>query len=262
MPARTRGALSGDVIAPDDNASSPLPAAEAEQLRRDSAALTLKVQLLEFEVRRLKHDLWGRKSERFVPGEDRQEKFFEDLPAPVAPTPPLPAPKPAVGLKPARKIAMGPKPVATDWPAGVLPRARMHASVLAHLATAHFADPLPYYRIEQQLGRVGVDLPRNCQVSPMAQLDKLVEPLVRTMRDDVLGSGYVGLDASPIPLLDPARPGAAPSDSTRGLSRNTSIWLSTHCFATAGLDTQSFASRPRLRVPSDCSAKYSGCFSR
>ncbi len=224
MPARTRGALSGDVIAPDDNASSPLPAAEAEQLRRDSAALTLKVQLLEFEVRRLKHDLWGRKSERFVPGEDRQEKFFEDLPAPVAPTPPLPAPKPAVGLKPARKIAMGPKPldpalprenivlpapdlaklicpetkrpmqptfvehlevlarkpaeyyvkrferavyvspaktapVATDWPAGVLPRARMHASVLAHLATAHFADPLPYYRIEQQLGRVGVDLP-------------------------------------------------------------------------------------------------------
>ena len=294
MPARARAARSGDVIATDDNAASPLPAAEAEQLRRDNAALTVKVQLLEFEVRKLKHDLWGRKSERFVPGEDRQEKFFEDLPAPVAPTPAPSAPKAAVGPKPARKIAMGPKPldpalprenivlpapdlaqlicpetkrpmlpafvehlevlarkpaeyyvkrfertvyvsaaktapVATDWPADVLPRARMHASVLAHLATAHFADHLPYYRIEQQLGRVGVDLPRNCQVSLMAQLDKLVEPLVRTMRDDVLGSGYVGLDATPIPLLDPARPGAA---------REATLWAYRGAAGTVWFDFQ------------------------
>jgi transposase len=100
-------------------------------------------------------------------------------------------------------------PVATPWPADVLPRARVHASVVAYLATTHFADHQPYYRIEQQLSRIGVDLPRNCQVSLMRQLDTLVEPLVKAMRQEVLGCGYVFLDATPIPLLDPTRPGVA-----------------------------------------------------
>ena len=80
-------------------------------------------------------------------------------------------------------------PVATEWPADVLPRARMHVSVIAHVATAHYADHLPFYRIEQQMARIGVDLPRNCQVSLMSQLDRLVEPLVRAIMRDVLGRG-------------------------------------------------------------------------
>lgn len=273
MRAGSSDAHSGRVIAPDDNAPGLRPDAEVERLRREKATLETKVQLLEFEVRKLKLDLWGRKSERLGPRDDRQEEMFPELPAPAAPVPP-PAAKPASAPKSARRAPMGPKPldpalprvnitlpdpdlsqlicpetkrprrpgfvehlevlarkpaefyvkryqrtvyvndakdapVATDWPADVLPRARMHVSVLSHIATAHFADHLPYYRIEQQLGRVGVDLPRNCQVSLMAQLDRLVEPLVKALRADVLGSGYVGLDATPIPLLDPARPGSA-----------------------------------------------------
>lgn len=34
-------------------------------------------------------------------------------------------------------------PVATPWPADVLPRARMHVSVIAHVAAAHYAEHLP-----------------------------------------------------------------------------------------------------------------------
>jgi transposase len=99
-------------------------------------------------------------------------------------------------------------PVYAPWPADVLPRSRMHASVVAHLATAHYCDHLPFHRIEQQLARVGVDLPRNCQVSLMRQLDRLVAPLVKAMKQLVLASGYLMVDATPVKVCDPQRPGA------------------------------------------------------
>ena len=100
-------------------------------------------------------------------------------------------------------------PVMTPWPADVLPRARMHASVVAHIAAAHFSEHVPYYRLEQQLARTGVALARSTQVSLMTQLDTLVAPLVTHLKALVLGSGYVHLDATPVDVCDPARPGAA-----------------------------------------------------
>jgi transposase len=101
-------------------------------------------------------------------------------------------------------------PVYSRWPDEVLPRSRTHASVVAHIACAHFADHQPYFRIEGQLARVGVRLPRNCQVSLMRQLDERVVPLVRHLKMEILGSGYVQLDATPINIADPARPGRRP----------------------------------------------------
>lgn len=100
-------------------------------------------------------------------------------------------------------------PVYAPWPADVLPRARVHASIVAHIAAAHFCEHQPYHRLEKHLERVGVDLPRVCQVSLMAQLDERMEPLVEAICAQVLASGYVHLDATPIDLCDPARPGAA-----------------------------------------------------
>ena len=88
-------------------------------------------------------------------------------------------------------------PLATPWPAGVLPRARMHASVIAHIAAAHYSEHLPFYRLEQQLARTGVTLARSTQVSLMTQLDALVAPWVTHLKTAVLSSGYVHLDATP-----------------------------------------------------------------
>lgn len=99
-------------------------------------------------------------------------------------------------------------PVYSPWPAEVLPRARVHVSIVAHVAAAHYCEHLPFHRIEQQLARVGVDLPRVCQVSLMAQLDRMVEPLLEAEKKEVFGSGYIQVDATPIDLCDPARPGA------------------------------------------------------
>lgn len=102
-------------------------------------------------------------------------------------------------------------PVATPWPDDLLPRARMHVSVVAHIAAAHFSEHVPYYRLEKQLARTGVSLPRSTQVSLMTQLDELVAPLVEQLRTCVLASGYVHLDATPVDVCDPVRPGAARS---------------------------------------------------
>jgi len=100
-------------------------------------------------------------------------------------------------------------PVATPWPNDVLPRARVHVSVVAHLAAAHYAEHLPFYRLEQQLARTGVTLARSTQVALMTQLDALVAPFVAHLKTAVLGSGYVHLDATPVDVCDPARPGRA-----------------------------------------------------
>lgn len=107
-------------------------------------------------------------------------------------------------------------PVATPWPADVLPRSGVHASVVAHIAAAHFSEHLPYYRLEQQLARTGITLPRSTQVSLMAQLETLVAPLVAHIKTRVLGSGYVHLDATPVDVCDPARPGEA---------RSATLWV-------------------------------------
>lgn len=102
-------------------------------------------------------------------------------------------------------------PLATPWPADLLPRSGVHASIVAHIAAAHFSEHVPYYRLEQQLARTGVSLARSTQVSLMAQLDTLVAPLVEYLRDMVLASGYVHLDGTPVDVCDPGRPGEARS---------------------------------------------------
>ena len=117
-------------------------------------------------------------------------------------------------------------PVYAPWPADVLPRARVHASIVAHIAAAHFCEHAPYYRMEKQLERIGVDLPRVCQVSLMAQLAERMQPLVAAIRAQVLESGYVHLDATPIDLCDPGRPGAT-RESTLWAYRATTgpVWF-------------------------------------
>ena len=117
-------------------------------------------------------------------------------------------------------------PVYGPWPADVLPRARVHASIVAHIAAAHFCEHTPYYRLEKHLERLGVELPRVCQVSLMAQLEERVQPLVAAIQAQVWQSGYIHLDATPIDLCDPARPGAV-RESTLWAYRATDgpVWF-------------------------------------
>ena len=117
-------------------------------------------------------------------------------------------------------------PAYCEWPADVLPRARVHVSIVAFLAAAHFCEHQPYHRIEKHLERIGVALPRNTQVSLMAELDERMRPLVAALKKCVWAAGYIHLYATPIDLLDPGRPGAA-REATLWAYRSSdgSVWF-------------------------------------
>ena len=137
-------------------------------------------------------------------------------------------------------------PVYAAWPADVLPRARVHASIVAHVAAQHFCEHQPFYRLEKQLARVGVDLPRVCQVSLMAQLDERIRPLTAAIKAQIWQSGYLHLDATPIDVCDPGRPGAV---------REATLWAYR---ATAGPVWFDFQGSKSPRHPTECLADFRG----
>ena len=98
-------------------------------------------------------------------------------------------------------------PVSTPWPDDVFARARVHASVFGHLAAEHYCEHAPFARIEKKWERSGLRLPRATQVSLMTQLEKIVRPVVAALKDRLMQKDYLHLDATPLRLCDPARPG-------------------------------------------------------
>jgi transposase len=99
-------------------------------------------------------------------------------------------------------------PVYAPWPDEVLPRARVHASIVGFVAAEHYSNHQPFNRIEQTLSRQGIELPRVTQVSMMEQLDRLTTPLVAALKTSILTDKYLHIDATPIDECDPQRPGA------------------------------------------------------
>ena len=107
--------------------------------------------------------------------------------------------------------------IGSPWPATILPRSRVHVSVIAHVADAHFLQHQPLARIESTFERMGAHLPRSNMVNHLDRLDELLEPFNALMLKRILDSGYVHLDATPVPLLDRTRPGAAREATFWGL---------------------------------------------
>jgi hypothetical protein len=180
---------------------------ENERLRREKEQWAIDKRILELKVEKLQRQLWAKKSERLVTGEDKQKLLFQD------PTPQKPAETPAPQRwRGERKsqVPKGPKPldpslpreiikvadpdlkelicpetkrpmqpgfieqievlarrapefyvkvyqrwvfvspakvapVYSPWPSGILSRSRVHASVVAYLAAAHYCEHLPLY---------------------------------------------------------------------------------------------------------------------
>jgi len=88
-------------------------------------------------------------------------------------------------------------------PEPLLDRCYAGPSLLAYLAVSRFADHLPYYREEDILRRSGLTLHRSTQWRWIRGLSKQLLPLVDLMRERLLGSKVLGIDETPIPILDP-----------------------------------------------------------
>jgi len=98
-------------------------------------------------------------------------------------------------------MAMVPKPF--------LNRSMAGTSLLAYIATSRFADHIPYYRLEDILRRVGLTFHRATLWRWTHGMAKSLTPLVERMRERLLRSHVLGIDETPIPILDPT------SDRTR-----------------------------------------------
>lgn len=71
-------------------------------------------------------------------------------------------------------------------------------SLLAYLTVGRFADHLPYYRLEDILGRSGFRINRSTQWRWMRALARGVTPLVDLMWERALLSEVLGLDETPV----------------------------------------------------------------
>ena len=78
-------------------------------------------------------------------------------------------------------------------------------SLLAGLAVNHFADHLPYYRLEEILGRSQLVIDRSTQCRWMMRLANELIPLIELMRSLVLASPVVQADETPVKMLAPGQ---------------------------------------------------------
>jgi transposase len=80
--------------------------------------------------------------------------------------------------------------------------------LLAGMVVERFADYLPYYRVEERISRLGLSIPRSTIARWMIDLSQQVLPLVELIRQQVLASGVVCIDETPVMLLKPGSPKA------------------------------------------------------
>ncbi len=85
-------------------------------------------------------------------------------------------------------------------PASPIPKSQASSSLLAHLITAKYADHLPLHRIERQLHRLGLVLPRRTQGDWMMACGVLVQPLIDQMAREVRDRGHIYTDDTTLPL--------------------------------------------------------------
>lgn len=92
--------------------------------------------------------------------------------------------------------------ISADRPARIL-NCFAGPSLLAGLAVNHFADHLPYYRLEEILGRSKLEIDRSTQCRWMIRLADELAPLVDLMRSLALQSAVVLGDETPVKMLVP-----------------------------------------------------------
>lgn len=74
-------------------------------------------------------------------------------------------------------------------------------SALAYLTVSRFADHLPYYRLEDILGRSGLRIDRSTQWRWMHRVAGAVTPLVDLLWKRTLASSIIGMDETPVKQL-------------------------------------------------------------
>jgi transposase len=95
--------------------------------------------------------------------------------------------------------------VCAAMPTMPIPKSNAGASLLAHLIVSKFVDHLPFYRKSKMFQRQGISLAESTISGWFAKSCDLLEPLYEQMKKQLLTSGYIQADETPIKVLDPAK---------------------------------------------------------
>ena len=88
-------------------------------------------------------------------------------------------------------------------PARIAPGGFASAGLVAWVLTAKYADHLPLHRQEKMLARWGAPISRQNLCDWVGLATPFLEPLVKLMKADLLKSGYVQADETPVKCNDP-----------------------------------------------------------
>jgi transposase len=87
-------------------------------------------------------------------------------------------------------------------PPQAIPKSNASPGLLAHIAVAKYQDGLPLFRLEVIFARLGIHLPRNTMANWMIKCRELLQPLYNILNDQLLESGYIHMDETPVQVLN------------------------------------------------------------
>ena len=92
----------------------------------------------------------------------------------------------------------------TPLPPQPIPRSNATPGTLTYLIIAKYLEGLPLYRLERQLTRYGMPVPRATLANWMIQCGQLVQPQINLMRDQLLSYDIIAMDESRYQVLKEA----------------------------------------------------------
>ena len=111
-------------------------------------------------------------------------------------------------IRPKYALKDGDGVIIAEMPTTPLPRTNAGASLLAHLLVGKYQDHLPLHRQIAIFTRSGVHLKASTVSDWVQSAAELLEPLYLKLRERVMGSTYIQMDESIIPVVDKDNPGA------------------------------------------------------
>lgn len=95
------------------------------------------------------------------------------------------------------------KVISAPMPTQLIDKGIPGPGLLAQVAINKYADHLPLYRQEQIFARSGVNLSSSTLSSWIGAIGVALDPLVQTMREDLLKQAILHADETPVQMLDP-----------------------------------------------------------
>jgi transposase len=108
-------------------------------------------------------------------------------------------------------------PLLAPAPARPIPGGYASAGLIAYITLSKYAHHLPLFRLEKMSQGWGARLSRQSMVEWIRQVSDWLAPLVRLMHRDLLASGYVQVDETPVRCHDP--------DLDRGQTTQGWLWV-------------------------------------